>query len=63
MTTAAILSPSPAFAQITRVSSTEHSQSVGFTLGGFFPKGEDGRVAGDVIVRDLDELVFDIKDL
>jgi opacity protein-like surface antigen len=63
MAAAAILSPAPAFAQITRVSSTDHRQSVGFTLGGFFPKGEDGRVAGDVIVRDLDDLVFDINDL
>jgi outer membrane protein W len=63
MAAAAILSPTPAFAQITRVSSTDHKQSVGFTLGGFFPKGEDGRVDGDVIVADLDDLVFDIKDL
>jgi len=63
VTTAAILAPSPASAQITRVSSTEHSQSIGFTIGGFIPKGEDGRVAGDVVVRDLDDLVFDISDL
>lgn len=63
LTTAAMLSPAPAFAQISRVSSTEHTQSIGFTLGGFFPKGEDGRVAGDVIVADLDDLVFDISDL
>jgi hypothetical protein len=63
MAAAAILSPMPAFAQITRVSSTDHKQSVGFTIGGFFPKGEDGRVEGDVVVADLDDLVFDISDL
>lgn len=60
---AVVLSPMPAFAQITRVSSTDHKQSVGFTLGGFFPKGEDGRVEGDVIVADLDDLAFEISDL
>src|SRR5689334_15115310 len=63
MAAAAILAPAPAFAQIQRVSSSDHKQAVGFTIGGFFPKGEDGRVEGDVIVRDLDELEFDIKDL
>jgi hypothetical protein len=63
ITTAAILAPSPASAQITRVSSAEHSQSVGFTIGGFFPKGLDGRPVGDVIARDHEELLFDVSDL
>jgi hypothetical protein len=57
-----LLSSAPAFAQITRVSSSDHRNAVGFTLGGFFPKGEDGRVSGDVIVRDLDDLVFEVND-
>ena len=57
-----LLAPASAFAQISRVSSSEHRNSVGFTLGGFFPKGEDGRVDGDVIVRDLDDLVFEVND-
>jgi hypothetical protein len=57
-----LLSPAPASAQISRVSSSDHRNAVGFTLGGFFPKGEDGRVSGDVIVRDLDDLVFEVND-
>jgi opacity protein-like surface antigen len=61
---AAILAPSPAQAQITRVSSgsDEHRNAVGVTLGGFFLKGEDSRVNGDVLFEDLDSLAFDIKD-
>jgi|tagenome__1003787_1003787.scaffolds.fasta_scaffold20287849_1 hypothetical protein len=57
-----LLTPASAFAQITRVSSSDHRNAVGFTLGGFFPRGEDGRVDGDVIVRDLDDLVFEVND-
>jgi len=57
-----LLSAVPASAQISRVSSSDHRNAVGFTLGGFFPKGEDGRVSGDVIVRDLDDLVFAVND-
>jgi hypothetical protein len=59
---AAILSPVAAHAQIRQVSSSEHRQAIGFTLGGFFPKGEDSRVEGDVLFRDLDELLFEVKD-
>jgi hypothetical protein len=61
-TAAAILTPAAAQAQIRQVSSTEHRQSIGFTVGGFFPKGEDSRVAGDTILADLDDLLFEIKD-
>lgn len=57
-----LLSPSSASAQIRRVSSSDHRNAVGFTLGGFFPRGEDGRVDGDVLVRDLDDLIFEVKD-
>ncbi len=57
-----LLVPASAFAQITRVSSSEHRQAIGVTLGGFFPKAEDGRVEGDVMVRDLEDLVFEIND-
>ena len=57
-----VLAPASAFAQISRVSSSDHHNAVGVTLGGFFPRGEDGRVDGDVMVRDLDDLVFDVKD-
>jgi hypothetical protein len=59
---AAILAPSAAHAQIRQVSTSDHTQAIGFTLGGFFPKGEDSRVTGDVLVRDLDDLVFNISD-
>ncbi len=59
---AGILAPSAAHAQIRQVSTSDHTQAIGFTLGGFFPKGEDSRVSGDVLVRDLDDLAFNISD-
>lgn len=60
----AILAPAPAWAQITRVSSSasELHQAVGITVGGFFPRGEGGRAADDVLLADLDSLAFDVKD-
>jgi hypothetical protein len=60
----AILAPSPAEAQIRRVSSSssDHRQAVGVTVGGFFVKPEDSRVNGDVLFNDLDSLLFDVKD-
>lgn len=60
----AMFAPSPAQAQITRVSSSasEHRQAVGVTIGGFFVKGEDSRVDGDVLFADLESLAFDVKD-
>jgi hypothetical protein len=61
-TAAAILAPAAAQAQIRQVPSTEHRQSIGFTAGGFFPKGEDSRVTGDTVLADLDDLLFQIKD-
>jgi outer membrane protein W len=62
---AAILAPPDAHAQITRVGPSEHRQSIGLTLGGFFVKPEDSRVAGDVLIedlRDVQPLLFDVKD-
>ena len=59
---AAILAPAAAHAQIRQVSTSDHRQAIGFTLGGFFPKGEDSRVEGDVLFRDLDDLAFEIGD-
>lgn len=56
-----LLAPASASAQITRVSSSDHRNAVGVTLGGFFPRGEDGRVEGDVIVADLDDLAFEVN--
>ena len=59
---AAILAPAAAYAQIRQVSTSDHTQAIGFTLGGFFPRAEDARVNDDVLVRDLDDLVFNIGD-
>jgi hypothetical protein len=57
-----ILAPVAAHAQIRQVSSSDHRQAIGFTLGGFFPKGEDSRVEGDTIFADLADLSFEVKD-
>jgi hypothetical protein len=59
---AAILAPVAAHAQIRQVSSSDHRHAIGFTLGGFFPKGEDSRVEGDTIFADLADLAFGVKD-
>ena len=59
---AAILAPSAAHAQVRQVSTSDHTQAIGFTLGGFFPKGLDSRDADDVLLRDQADLVFDIGD-
>jgi opacity protein-like surface antigen len=37
-------------------------QSITFQLGGFLPRGEDGRPAGDVLVVNRQYLVFDVSD-
>jgi len=37
-------------------------QSVGLYIGGFTPRAEDGRSADDVLVNNLNFLVFNIKD-
>lgn len=60
----AVFAPAPAQAQITRVSSgsSDHRQAVGVTVGGFFLRGEDARVKGDVLFADRDSLAFAIKD-
>lgn len=50
---AALASASPALAQ---------QQTVNFTIGGFVPRGEDARVAGDVLVEDRSFLVFDVDE-
>jgi len=59
----AVLAPAPAAAQITRIgSSSDSRQAIGFNLGYFALKGEDARDEDDVLFRDLDSLLFDIKD-
>lgn len=37
-------------------------QQVSFSVGGFSPRAEDARTSGDVLVKNLDFLAFDIKD-
>jgi len=37
-------------------------QSLNFSVGGFVPRGEDGRDRDDVLVNNLDFLAFNIKD-
>lgn len=62
-TAVAVLAPAPASAQITRVSGgSDTRQAIGFNLGYFSLKGEDSRGENDVLFRNLDSLLFDIKD-
>jgi hypothetical protein len=49
----ALASAAPALAQ---------QQTVNFTIGGFVPRGEDARVAGDVLNENRTFLVFDVKE-
>jgi hypothetical protein len=37
-------------------------QQLSFSVGGFSPRAEDARPSGDVLVKNLDFLAFDIKD-
>ena len=48
----AVLLPASAHAQ----------QSVNFSIGGFVPRGEDSRTDDDVLVNNLDFLLFDLDD-
>jgi opacity protein-like surface antigen len=58
-----VLMPATAEAQIRRVgTSGDWRQAIGFNLGYFVVKGEDSRDEDDVLFRDLDSLLFDIKD-
>ena len=49
---AAVMTPSIASAQ----------QTLNFSIGGFVPRGEDGRSRDDVLFNNRDFLIFDIKD-
>lgn len=58
-----VITPATAQAQIRRVgSSNDWRQAVGFNIGYFVVKGEDGRDENDVLFRNLDSLLFDIDD-
>jgi hypothetical protein len=51
--------PAIAHAQVTRV---ESKQSVGFNLGYFALRGVDSRVDDDVLIADLEPLLFEVDD-
>lgn len=59
---AVILVPAMADAQITRVTGSDTRQSFGVNLGALFPKGEDSRVENDVLLENLNSLLFEIED-
>src|SRR5688572_18956517 len=60
---AAVLAPATAQAQIVRVgTSGDWRQAIGFNLGYFVLKGDDGRGEDDVLFRNQDSLIFDTDD-
>jgi outer membrane protein W len=59
---AVALAPATAEAQITRVSRGDTNQAIGFNIGYFGVRGEDARIADDVLLVDLDDLAFDVSD-
>ena len=57
------LTSASAQAQVVQVSRGRDSrQAIGFTIGGFFPRGEDTRDHQDTILADLDDLAIEVKD-
>ena len=57
---AAMVAAAAAFLLVPSVASAQ--QSLNFSVGGFVPRGEDGRDRDDVLVNNLDFLAFNIKD-
>jgi opacity protein-like surface antigen len=57
-----LLAAAPASAQIYRVTRDEPRNAVSFNIGYFALRGLDSRDADDVLIADLDDLTFDIKD-
>jgi hypothetical protein len=56
----AVLAAAAAVLLVPSVASAQ--QSLNFSVGGFVPRGEDGRDRDDVLVNNRDFLAFDIKD-
>jgi opacity protein-like surface antigen len=52
----------PANAQVVQVTRADARNLVGFNLGYFMVKGEDGRVDDDVLLANLDDLAFEVDD-
>lgn len=59
---ALLLTAVPASAQIYRVGRDEPNNAISFNVGYFALRGFDSRDADDVLLADLDDLAFDIKD-
>ena len=57
-----VMTSASAGAQVVQVSRGDARNAVGFTIGGFFPTGLDGRDDDDTILADLGELAFDFDD-
>jgi opacity protein-like surface antigen len=53
---------SPANAQVVQVTRADSRNLVGFNLGYFMVKGEDGRVDDDVLLANLNDLAFEVGD-
>ena len=60
--TLALLAPALAEAQIVRVSRGEARNAIGFNIGYFAVRGEDSRVVDDVLLADLNDFAFQVKD-
>ena len=58
----ALTAASASAQQVFQVSRGDSRNAIGFTIGGFFLRGEDSRPDNDVLIRDLDELAFQVKD-
>jgi len=57
------LSSASAQAQVVQVSrGADSRQAIGFTIGGFFPRGADVRDKDDTILANLDDLAFEVND-
>src|ERR1700752_5214467 len=52
----------PAHAQVVQVTRSDAKHSVGFNLGYFMVKGVDSRIDDDVLLADLNDLLFDVSD-
>lgn len=58
----AVIAPAPAEAQVVRVTGSDSRQAIGFNLGYFAVRGEDSRVDDDVLLADINDLLFEIGD-
>jgi len=57
-----VLLPAIANAQVVRVNRGDARNAIGFNVGYFSLRGEDSRVAEDVLLADLNDLAFQVKD-